>query len=450
MTQEKTTLSACLIVKNEEKLLPECLDSLRAIVDEIVVADTGSSDQSVEIARKGGARVFTHPWSDDFSAARNAALEQARGDWILTIDADERLEWKDAASFKKPLREKGKWGFILTLVNVFEERSSEVLLLRLFRNHPEIRYTGLVHERVDPSLAEVSGDFEKAVGRHPARIFHQGYLVERRREKEKDDRDIRLLKKQIDLWPTDPYHWYKFAAHPFARRHMTEDAAQALARAWELLREQDPRGTKFSYTSEVAALHILSLLGSRNLSAARALADEAEKLARPSPNLDYALGICAMAAHDLDCASRHLEGALAEDGKVLPYAPLEGVTDFLSLNALSEVRYLQGRREESEELFERACAVGGQELANAFHGPAPLAARKGDPALAIMLLTAAAQFAPDDPFPWKRGGQILSALGLHERALEWLKRAVTRAPEDRNIVGLLEEARTHLYPVCTT
>ena len=245
---EPITISACLIVRDEERHLPGCLDSLRPVVDEIVVVDTGSTDGTVKAARAGGARVIRQDWTDDFSAARNIALEEAVGDWILVLDADERLEWKDHAAFREPLATDDRWGCLLTLVNLLETQTSEVLLLRLFKNHPAVRYSGIIHESVESALVKVAGDFERAVGRHPARIIHTGYQPERRAEKGKDERDIRLLKKQISADPGTPYSWYKFAAHPYARQHLRPDVEKALWTAWALVQEKDPSGTIFSYT----------------------------------------------------------------------------------------------------------------------------------------------------------------------------------------------------------
>ena len=85
------TISACMIVKNEEKLLPTCLKSIKDYVDEIVIVDTGSTDQTVSIAESFGARVYHHPWENNFSKHRNQSFSYAKGDWIFYIDADEEL-----------------------------------------------------------------------------------------------------------------------------------------------------------------------------------------------------------------------------------------------------------------------------------------------------------------------------------------------------------------------
>ncbi len=442
---EKITVSACLIVRNEEKALPECLDSIRPIVDEIVVVDTGSTDETVRLAREGGAEVHHFPWNDDFSAARNAALDQARGDWILVIDADERLEWSGGASFREPLKEKGKWGFLLTLVNIYEERSSSVLLLRLFRNNPKIRYTGIIHERVDPALVEVSGCFKDAVGKHPAMFRHLGYLAERRGEKAKDERDLRLLKKQAASDPDDAFNWYKLAVHPFIRKHLREEAEEALKRAWAIIRERDPDGTELAYAPEVAALLILDAVGHREMSRARSVAAEAKRLSGKSPNLHYALGLCALAEKKPDEAGFHLKSALSFDGKVMAYAPLKGVTNHLSLNSLSEVRFLQGAKDESRTLYEEAVRFLGSEPANAFHGSVETIAEQGDPGFAIILLNEASAAQPGDDFSWVRGGELLMELGLYARSLEWLKRGLSRVSDDRRIVEMIEYVRHNRF-----
>ena len=87
----RPSLSACMIVKNEEKFLAQCLNSIKDAVDEIIIVDTGSTDKTVEIAQSFGAKVYHHPWRNSFSEARNHSLSYATCDWILQIDADEAL-----------------------------------------------------------------------------------------------------------------------------------------------------------------------------------------------------------------------------------------------------------------------------------------------------------------------------------------------------------------------
>ena len=91
----KKTISLCMIVKDEEEFLPGCLESVKEAVDEIIIVDTGSTDRTVEIAKSYGAKVYFHPWENDFSKARNYSISYATGDWIMYLDADEELFKED-------------------------------------------------------------------------------------------------------------------------------------------------------------------------------------------------------------------------------------------------------------------------------------------------------------------------------------------------------------------
>ena len=166
------TLALSMIVKNGERDLPECLASARGVVDEIIVADTGSSDASVEIARKFGARVISIGWENDFSKARNLSLAEATSDWVLMLDADERLDPGAGAVLPALLAHRAAAGFqviirnyVSTLAHKIWDRPAkpndsayaparcypayvEHENVRLFRRDPEIYFTGRVHETV--------------------------------------------------------------------------------------------------------------------------------------------------------------------------------------------------------------------------------------------------------------------------------------------------------------
>ena len=101
MNIQKPTLSLCMIVKNEEETLPQCLEPVKDVFDQIVVVDTGSEDNTVEIAKNYGAEVHYFPWIDDFSAARNESLKHATGDWIFWLDADDRMERQEALKLRE-------------------------------------------------------------------------------------------------------------------------------------------------------------------------------------------------------------------------------------------------------------------------------------------------------------------------------------------------------------
>lgn len=110
-----------MIVKDEERYLPACLESVRTFVHEIIIVDTGSKDRTVKIAKKYGAKVFHIPWEDDFSKARNVSLEKATGDWILHLDADEQFEQEDKAkichSFNQEQQKDIFFKLLITILN---------------------------------------------------------------------------------------------------------------------------------------------------------------------------------------------------------------------------------------------------------------------------------------------------------------------------------------------
>ena len=153
------TISACLIVRDEARLLPRCLRSIAGAHDELCVVDTGSTDATLEVARKAGARtlVFTacngsDGKIEDFAAARNAALALATGDWILQIDADEVLGSGAAARIRRHSRRDDVASVMVAM------RSGKVgwLSTRLFRRTATVRYVGRVHEYTERDRAAVA------------------------------------------------------------------------------------------------------------------------------------------------------------------------------------------------------------------------------------------------------------------------------------------------------
>ncbi|MFC4999321.1 glycosyltransferase [Dactylosporangium cerinum] len=151
------TVSLCMIVKNEEAFLRGCLESAAPAVDEMVVVDTGSTDATMEIAVAAGAVVLTDTLDGDFAKARNRALDAATSDWILVLDADERLPEAAAASVRRLASEAGagRHAFGVTRYNFFPNGGFYTdPVVRLFRRDPGIRYHGRVAETVAPSLAE--------------------------------------------------------------------------------------------------------------------------------------------------------------------------------------------------------------------------------------------------------------------------------------------------------
>lgn len=173
-------ISACIIVKNEESILEECLKSIKNI-GEIVVVDTGSTDKTIEIVKKHGAKLGHFKWCDDFSKARNYALSLCTGDWILTIDSDEKLESLD--ELKDNLDE--DYDALSCKVIWDVDKKSEHRQPRVFKNHKGIHYEGRVHEYLVGAKNEKTTDLKVYYGSSPSHANDK-------------DRTIRILKTDLD------------------------------------------------------------------------------------------------------------------------------------------------------------------------------------------------------------------------------------------------------------
>jgi len=197
--------SACLIVKNESLLLSRCLESLRSFVDEIIVVDTGSTDNTIEIAHSHGAQVKYFTWIDDFSAARNESLRHARGDWILYIDADEVIDSVNAGKIRRVITQKDIMG--ATVRQCIPQQAENIVTAfyieycRLFRRHPAIRFEGAIHEQILPSIERIGGK----VLRTDIVIHHWAYAATEDKKRCRAERNLRYLLAEVKRVPDDPF-----------------------------------------------------------------------------------------------------------------------------------------------------------------------------------------------------------------------------------------------------
>ena len=193
-------LSAALIVRNEGRFLDGCLASLKGRVDEVVVVDTGSTDQTCDIARRAGARLLHHAWVGDFAAARNASVDAARGTWILYIDADERVVEFDRAAVEAELADpRYVCHTVLFRPAVGYTRYRE---FRLFRNRPDLRFQGVIHETLVPALHDIEARTGLAIGDSHVALDHLGYegdLTHKHR------RNLPLLQARLEREPRHVY-----------------------------------------------------------------------------------------------------------------------------------------------------------------------------------------------------------------------------------------------------
>ncbi|QQZ62197.1 glycosyltransferase family 2 protein [Paenibacillus sonchi] len=191
-------ISLVMIVKNEEQTLRRCLDSVFTLVDEIIIVDTGSTDNTKQIASDYHAKIFEYEWTNDFAAARNFALEQTTSEWSLVLDADEYISNDCADEIYSFITHSPAIGQIKRIDKFMSKDGvsfEQSYISRLFPS--SCRYSGKIHEQIVSDLPRVRVDVE---------IQHDGYF-----EKKKSDRNIPILLQVIEENPQDPYYYYQIA-----------------------------------------------------------------------------------------------------------------------------------------------------------------------------------------------------------------------------------------------
>ena len=193
MIKNKNTISLCMIVKNEEKFLSNCLKSIENFVNEIIIVDTGSTDKTIEIAKSFNSKLYYYEWDDNFSNARNFSIEKATMDWILVLDADETLSTINQKIISREINSKIK--NVAYMLNTINESSTGVdiqsFVPRLFPNRKDIYFENPIHEQITGSLEKINYNLVKS----RAKINHVGYNSEKVDQDKKQDRNIKLLLK---------------------------------------------------------------------------------------------------------------------------------------------------------------------------------------------------------------------------------------------------------------
>jgi tetratricopeptide (TPR) repeat protein len=241
-------LSLSMIIRDEATRLESCLASLAGFVDEMVVIDTGSRDDSVAIARRLGATVHELSWPGDFAPARNRALEVVRGDWVLVLDADERLRPEAREPLRRLMAEPDALVITLLRRELGAAQAPYSSVSRLFRRHPDLRWSRPYHAMIDDSVLAIQARDPHWRVLHcpePA-LLHDGYRPERLLEAGKATRLRQAMEAELAERPDDAYAIAKLAGLELAegrreravallRRGLATNGGGAAAERFELL-----------------------------------------------------------------------------------------------------------------------------------------------------------------------------------------------------------------------
>jgi glycosyltransferase involved in cell wall biosynthesis len=243
-----------MIVKNGERDLPECLQSVQGIVDEIVIADTGSSDASVDIARRYSAKVLNIPWENDFSKARNTSLAEVRAEWVLMMDADERLDPDARSALPALLAKNPADGYQVTIRNYVSNLDHKLWdrpahpndgsytparqhpayvdheNVRLFRRDPEIYFTGRVHETVGWRILET----KRKLGAANFIIHHMGMVKDDEERARKILFYLELGRQKVAEMPENSQAHFELGVSEMENLGNVESALLSFVRSCEL------------------------------------------------------------------------------------------------------------------------------------------------------------------------------------------------------------------------
>lgn len=417
-------LGLCMIVKNESRALGRCLESVKAWVGEMVVVDTGSTDETVSIARSHGAQVSFFPWCDDFSVARNAALDQATREWVLVLDGDETCSIDSPADLAAALRQTQYDGFSLPVQSLNDDGThSKAMVFRLFRRtRTGMRYRGEIHEQLEAVAARKVQTSTLSC----LQIKHDGYTAAVVASAGKVDRNIRLSRKVTQSRPTDPFSWFVYAMA--IAQSDPDGMLQAAHMAFRLM-DADPanvHGEHYVVNLYLAAISVHQSRG--HLVQAVELANRGLALFPDSPDLRYQRGSARMATGDLSGAVEDFRAALSEAAGAFKLLVDPAAVGLGARTGLGQALRKLGRIDEALVQLRVAAAHAPAGFAKAHNELGALLADSGALDEAVSAFEEACARNPAEPGAALMLGWCLYKLERHERA-EVVLRSLAQDPQ---------------------
>ncbi|MDR3587750.1 MAG: glycosyltransferase [Desulfosporosinus sp.] len=332
-------ISLCMIVKNEEELLQRSLSNVTRYVDEIIVVDTGSTDRTQVIARNCGAQVYDFPWCDDFSAARNFALEKASCDWVLVLDADEVVNDFQVEDIRKVIKTDqdivGRIKLINLISDAMGEKRSTERISRLF-NRKLFHYEGAIHEQI---VRKDGHPFNTA----PVEITveHSGYTQEVLRRTNKIARNITMLKQAMEKSPEDTYLLYQSGKSFYLDKDYNEAVAY-FERALAL-----PINFSLEFVEDLVETYGYALINCENYTEALCLKNF-EKFYTGSTDYQFLMGLVSMNNGEFSEAIGQFSQCIDnKEGKV------EGINSYLPKYNIAVIHECLGCRAEAVSYYQQ-------------------------------------------------------------------------------------------------
>lgn len=350
----KEGISLCMIVRDESEFLERCLDSVREIIDEIIIVDTGSADDSVAIAQRYDATIISTEWNGDFSQARNLSLAAASYSWILVLDADEMwkhtlwtkselLEWLEAGSEEVW----GYWVKVTSLLGISGEERVTDEVCRLFRNDPRIAFRGRIHEEVASSILAL---MPQGIRHSDIEVVHYGYLDEVIAAKRKDVRNMRLIRLALQQTPDQQELLYALAAEWFQQSKYDE----ALRLLLPLLAKLDPT---CGYHSDVVLKTAYTWRELGQIELALSVVETWVTVYDDFPDLLELAAVLELDQGRADRALEWLKQAKSAASTAVRYTSVSGAGSYRSLTLEGMAHEQDGRWAEAEASYTEALGI---------------------------------------------------------------------------------------------
>jgi glycosyltransferase involved in cell wall biosynthesis/predicted Zn-dependent protease len=433
-------LSVCLIAKNEEKFLGQCLVSIRELAGQIVVVDTGSTDRTVEIAKQTGAEVHEFAWTDDFSAARNEALKFATGDWVLFLDADEELLPAHRETILQEMQAAQVMAWRLPIIDKGREDTGCSYVPRLFRNAPGLFYVGRVHEQIFSSLEVRRQEWglENRLGK--SALLHHGYTEEMVASRDKIARNLRLLELAIAELPDEPNLVMSLGLE-LIRSGRLNEGLERYQEAVQLMSALPPGQVVPELRETLLTQYAAHLMAAKRfVEIVQLWRTPLAKSAPMTASQHFVLGLANMELKQPAESAEQMRQCLAKRGRpalspVNPEIFKAGPNHCLALSLAAQ------KQNEAALAAFRAALVDEPKSRAARFDFARFQFERGEGVEALKLLHECITERPDDAQAWQFGGQVaLSRPEFLQFARDWTGEAYKYFPQDSLITLQRAEA----------
>jgi glycosyltransferase involved in cell wall biosynthesis len=343
-------LSLCMIVKNEEENIKECLDKALEYVDEAIIVDTGSTDSTRNILQEyenlDKVTVIDYVWDNDFSKARNKSIENAKGDYILILDADERI-FCDRLKLEEFLLENNELAYTIAIYNVYENQEMVVSsgMIRLYKNQNPF-YTGAIHEQLEIDGKKHLG---ASIDDKICKIYHFGYSRNAFRVKGKQKRNMDIINAEIERNPKEPFNWYNKGVMEMIAGNL-DVAIDDFIKAHELC-----NGHRMSYHIDLVIRMIQCMLMQKKykqvINFINNLVKDPE--INKMPDIYYYMGICFKEIKKYELAIKNFRKAI-EIGDTTKGISKFGSGSYLPMLEWANILRIEKKFEQSIEKYEEA------------------------------------------------------------------------------------------------